>query len=67
LDQKYGWDQNIVWFIRVYDTKNTEKIVQLEGHSEWVEEIRFSPREKLMATASADVTVIIRDFEKKSI
>jgi len=39
----------------------------LEGHSEWVEEIHFSPRDLLMATASADGTVIVRDFENKSI
>ena len=56
-----------VSLIRVYDTINLTHVADMKGHSDTVFEIRFFLRDSIVASASADKSIIVWDFENKSI
>ena len=62
-----GFDLKVGEVIRVYETESLNQVALLQGHSGGVLDIRFSPVDQILATASEEKTVILWDFEKNSI
>ena len=53
--------------IVVYDTLTSELQHTLKGHTNYINALTFSPCGKLLASGADDKSVIIYDFEQKTI
>ena len=49
--------------IHIFDIKKLKKLNSLKGHNSYIYEAKFSKDDKLIASVSADKTLIIWDFK----
>ncbi|MBO5838950.1 MAG: hypothetical protein J6R06_04665, partial [Bacteroidales bacterium] len=62
-DGKYlasgAWDKTVI----IWDAKSGQRLQTLEGHSDWVNSVSWSPDGKYLASGSRDETVRIWGVE----
>lgn|GEM_PF-526989 len=52
---------NAIW---IWDFKNSSSMTGLEGHHDWINNVRITPDSKRMVSASKDLTIRVWDLER---
>jgi WD40 repeat protein len=57
-----GWDGKLIW----WNTEERKSIRTVDAHSKWIRQLALSPDQKLLATASDDMSVRLWDTQSGS-
>lgn len=61
---KYYFDTYCDAIISLWDVDTGDKLISLQGHTEHIESLTFSPDGKILASGSEDGTVLLWNWDK---